>query len=139
VVDRALLARKVAVIRDAVARIREVLPAAPDEFVGDRTAREVVALNLFVALQESVALASHWLADAGWDVPAGYRDLFSSLAAHGVLSQDLAGRLSAATGLRNLLAHQYGVLDWKRIHSVASSEIEDLLSFCQTLAEKANV
>src|SRR5207245_2881074 len=83
--------------------------------VTDRTAREVVALNLFVALQEAVALASHWLADAGWDVPTAYRDLFSSLAAHGVLSQDLARRLSAATGLRNLLAHQYGVLDWKRI------------------------
>jgi uncharacterized protein YutE (UPF0331/DUF86 family) len=138
VVDSALLARKIAVIRDAVARIREVLPATPAEFVVDRTPREVVALNLFVALQESVALASHWLADAGWDVPTAYRDLFSSLAAHGVLGQDLASRLSAATGLRNLLAHQYGVLDWKRIHAVASSEVEDLLSFCQALAEKAD-
>ena len=137
-VDRALLARKVAVIRDAVTRIRGVLPPSVDAFETDRTAREVVALNLFVALQEAVALASHWLADAGWDVPTAYRDLFSSLAAHGVLSQDLASRLSAATGLRNLLAHQYGVLDWTRIHSIASSEIEDLLSFCQALAEKAN-
>lgn len=37
-------------------------------FVSDRTAREVVTLNLFLALQESIALATHWLADEGWDV-----------------------------------------------------------------------
>ena len=45
--------------------------------------------------------------------------------------------LAAATGLRNLLAHQYGVLDWKRVHAIASSELEDLLSLCRVLAEKA--
>jgi hypothetical protein len=31
--------------------------------------REVVILNLFVALQECLSLAAHWLADAGLDVP----------------------------------------------------------------------
>ena len=136
-VDRAVLAHKIGLIRDAVARIREVLPGRPEDFIADRTAREVVALNLFIALQEAAALASHWLADAGWAVPGAYRDLFLSLSEHGVLSDDLGRRLAAATGLRNLLAHQYGVLDWKRVHAIASSELEDLLSLCRVLAEKA--
>jgi hypothetical protein len=33
VVDRALLAHKIGLIRDAVARVREVLPAQVDEFL----------------------------------------------------------------------------------------------------------
>ena len=49
-VDDTLLASKIAAVRDAVARIRAVLPRTSDAFLGDRTAREIVVLNLFVAL-----------------------------------------------------------------------------------------
>jgi uncharacterized protein YutE (UPF0331/DUF86 family) len=46
-------------------------------------------------------------------------------------------RLAAASGLRNLIAHQYGALDLARIHEIASSSLEDLLDFCEALARKA--
>ena len=54
-VDRTLLAKGVADIRDGVARIREVLPASVDEFTRDRTTREVVVLDLFVAFCAAMA------------------------------------------------------------------------------------
>ena len=76
-VDNALLAAKLAIVRDAVARIRAVLPADLAAFQADRTAREVVALNLFVAIQACLALASHVLADAGWGVPRTYGESFT--------------------------------------------------------------
>lgn len=69
-VDRFLLAKALADIRDAVARIREVLPSDAETFARDRTAREVVTLNLFVALQHCLSVTTHWLADARLDVPA---------------------------------------------------------------------
>ena len=122
-------------MRDAVARIRAVLPADVGAFLADRTTREVVVLNLFVAIQECLDLASHWLADAGWDVPRGYRELFVALADHGVLERGLALRLGGAAALRNLLAHRYGTLDWSRIHAVASSDLGDLEALCAALAQ----
>ena len=136
-IDRTILARQVAAVRDATERIREVLPAQREAFVENRTAREIVTLNLFVALQECLSLATHWLADAGWEVPATYADVFRALAERGVLEHDLATRMAAAAGLRNLIAHRYGALDWVRIHDVASNHIEDLLRFCDTLADAA--
>jgi hypothetical protein len=36
-----------------------------------------------------------------------------------------------------LLAHQYGALDWSRVHAIAASELNDLLSFARALAERA--
>ena len=136
-VDRALLADRVAAVRDAAARIRAVLPASVEAFRADRTAREVVVLNLLVAIQTCLDLASHWLADEGWDVPATYGDVFLALADHDVLPHDLARRLAAASGLRNLIAHQYAVLDWARVHAIAQSELEHLEAFCAALAAKA--
>jgi uncharacterized protein YutE (UPF0331/DUF86 family) len=129
VVDRAVVAAKVAAIRDAVDRIRRVLPSAASAFEADRTAREVVILNLFVALQETVSLATHWLADAGLDTPGTYREIFLALAERGKIPRDLAERLAAAAGFRNLVAHQYGILDPARVHAIAAKELGDLLDF----------
>ena len=135
-VDAAVLARKVAAIRDAVARIRDVVPETPAAFLADRTAREVVTLNLFLALQETIGLATHWLADEGVAVPDTYGDVFSTLAARGIIDAALGDRLRAAAGLRNLVAHQYGVLDFTRVHAVARAELGDLLTFCEQLAAR---
>ena len=136
-VDATVVAVKVAAIRDAVARIRETLPPDAGAFDADRTAREVVILNLFVALQECVALATHWLADAGLDVPGSYREIFLALAERGKVPRDLAERLAAAAGFRNLVAHQYGVLDPARVHAIASKELGDLLDFCALVSRAA--
>jgi uncharacterized protein YutE (UPF0331/DUF86 family) len=130
VVDAGIVAAKVGAIRDAVGRVRQVLPRDAAAFEADRTAREVVVLNVFVALQETVSLATHWLADAGLDVPASYREIFLALADREKMPRDLAERLASAAGFRNLIAHQYGVLDPVRVHAMASRELGDLLDFC---------
>lgn len=135
-VDEAVFVRCVADIRDAVARIRQVLPPRLEDFVQDRTAREVVALNLFVALQQALALATHWLADARRKVPSAYRDVFLALGEDASIPPGLAGRLADGAGLRNLIAHRYGVLDWRRIYAVAAADLDDLLAFCDRLAER---
>ena len=135
-VDKTVQATKIAAIRDAVQRVREVLPATADELHTNRTAREVVILNLFVAVQECLALATHWLADGGWVVPTKYAEVLIALAEHGIIGQPLAKRLAAATGLRNLIAHQYGALDVDRLHAIASTGPDDLLEFCRELAGK---
>lgn len=136
-VDSAILATKIAAVRDAVARIRELLPATVDAFRADRTAREVVTLNLYVAVQETIALATHWIAAEGLEVPRTYGEMFLVLADHGVLDRELADRLRAAAGLRNLIAHQYGIVDAGRIFTIASTALDDLLSFCHLLASRA--
>ncbi len=136
-VDRNLVAAKIATVRDATTRVRSVLPASSGEFAKDRTAREVVILNLFVAIQGCLDLAAHWLADAGWDVPATYGDIFSALVEHGDLAGELADRLISASGFRNLVAHQYGALDWARVYAIASSDLDDLEAFCAALAQRS--
>jgi uncharacterized protein YutE (UPF0331/DUF86 family) len=138
VVDRLLLASKTAAIRDAVTRLQSVLPPTADAFAADRTTREIVTFNLFLALQETIALATYWLADEGAGVPATYGEAFTALADRGVIDGALAARLRAAVGLRNLIAHQYGVLDVRRVFAIARDESADLVAFCQQLAARAD-
>jgi uncharacterized protein YutE (UPF0331/DUF86 family) len=82
-------------------------------------------------------LATHWLADEGSAVPQSYRDVFRLMSEKGLIPGDLAQRLAAASGLRNLVAHQYAVIDWARIHEIAALHLEDLLQLCEELARRA--
>lgn len=135
VVDEAVVAAKIASVADAVHRIREVLPASAVVLRTDRTAREIIVLNLFVAIQECLALATHWVADAGWSVPGSDGDV--ALADHGVIDHGMARRLVAAAGFRNLVAHQYGAVDTNRLFAIASADLHDLLEFCRALARQS--
>ena len=54
-----------------------------------------------------------------------------------MLERDLAIRLQAAAGLRNLIAHRYGAIDGDRIFMIATNQLEDLLSFCLQIAQRA--
>jgi uncharacterized protein YutE (UPF0331/DUF86 family) len=135
VIDRAIVATKVAAIRDATRRIRDVLPNEVAGFLADRTVREVVAFNLLVALQESIDIATHTIADAGWAVPTNYRDVFQLLVDNDILDRGLGERLVSAAGFRNLLAHRYGMLDWARVYTVAQQRIDDLDAFCGSIAD----
>lgn len=137
VVDEAVLAAKIASVADAVHRIREVLPARAAVLRSDRTAREIVVLNLSVAIQECLALATHGVADAGWSVPGSYGDVFLALADHGVIDHELARRLVAAAGFRNLVARQYGTVDTNRLFAMVSADLDDLLAFCRALARQS--
>ena len=82
-------------------------------------------------------MATHWLVDEGWDVPATYGAVFRALADHATIDSDLASRMASAAGLRNLIAHRYGALDWARVHDIASNDVADLLQFCEAIAEAA--
>jgi uncharacterized protein YutE (UPF0331/DUF86 family) len=135
-VDSAVLAARTAAVRDAVARVREVLPETAEALAADRTAREVVVLNLFVALQECLNLATHWLADEGRSVPSDYRGAFLALSDAKVIPRALGERLAAASGFRNLVAHRYGALDAARVHRIAREDLDDLVEFCRALAAR---
>lgn len=136
-VDKNVAAAKIASIRDAVTRIRAVVPADADVFVADRTAREVVALNLLVAIQDALDLGTHWLADEGLRVPASYREVFVALASAGVIDRNVADQLVGAAFVRNLIAHRYGEVDWKRVHAVATGgDLAVFDALCAAIASR---
>ena len=136
-VDARLLERKIATLRERIARIRSKLPHTAAELVGDEDRRELVSFNLFLAFQEALDIAAHLIADAGWAVPASAREHFETLAAHQVIDVDLASELAACAGARNLIAHAYGTLDFARLHAETPLGLAALERFAAAIAAQA--
>jgi uncharacterized protein YutE (UPF0331/DUF86 family) len=132
-------ARKIAAASSRLDQADELLSRTRDEFLADRQGRDLAAFYLFLAIQECVDLATHWVADSGWPAPDSAGGSFDSLADHGVIDAPLATAMWGAVGLRNRIAHGYALLDHERIYDEAREGMAHLRRFLALAADQAGL
>ena len=127
------ITRAVAWLNDA-----EALLARPvEEFLADTKGRDLAAFYIFLAIQECIDLAAHWVSDAGWQPPDDAGSTFSVLADRGVIDRELAGQLEGAVGLRNRIAHGYSSVSHARVHGDFTAGAAALRRFLERVASAA--
>lgn len=100
-----------------------------DPFLADAKTRDLSLFYLFLAIQECIDLAAHWVADEGWGEPDEAGSAFDVLADRKIIDRELATALRAAAGLRNRIAHGYAAVDYGRVHREAQTGIPALRAF----------
>jgi uncharacterized protein YutE (UPF0331/DUF86 family) len=110
-----------------------------DAFVADRDRRDLAIFYLFLAIQECIDLAAHWVADAGWMAADDAGSMFDELASRGALTSELAATLRGAVGLRNRIAHGYAMLDYRRVYEESRAGVENLREFLTAVADAAGL
>jgi uncharacterized protein YutE (UPF0331/DUF86 family) len=133
-VNRDIVAVKLAELADRIQRVR--LHAKPNEvaLAGDRDALDLVAFNLMLAVQICADIASHIVADEGWPAAKTLAEGFAQLSGHGVISKETCSALSKAVGLRNVVAHGYAGINPAMVHAAATAGVNDLDSFAREIA-----
>jgi uncharacterized protein YutE (UPF0331/DUF86 family) len=81
-----------------------------------------VKYTFITSIEASVDIAQHLCATEGWGPPSNNADAVRVLGRHRVLDGDLAGRMAAAVGFRNVLVHEYVAVD----DGVVVARLEDL-------------
>lgn len=134
--DRAVIDRKLESLRRCLARIRDKCPASAIELAGDPDCQDIVAINLTRAVQLCVDVGAHVLAATTAPAPETMGQTFDSLAASGYLSPDLAARLKAAVGFRNVAIHSYERIDWDIVFAIAKHHIIDFDRFAAAMVAR---
>lgn len=133
-VDANVLAEKLKQLSRRIEKVRANCPADPKDLKPDSDALDLVSFNLLLAVQTSVDLATHLIADESWAPAATAREAFERLEEHGVISRETTRSLREAVGLRNLVAHVYDAIDPAQIHAAASKGLADLERFAAELS-----
>ncbi|MEX2663819.1 MAG: DUF86 domain-containing protein [Vicinamibacterales bacterium] len=134
-----LVAAKIGRARGWLNDASAVLLNPLETFLADPKARDLSLFYLFLAVQECIDLAAHWVADGGWGEPDDAGSAFDVLAERGVIDRDTASALRAAAGLRNRIAHGYALLDYGRVHREAHPGIPALRDFLVAIARAAGI
>jgi uncharacterized protein YutE (UPF0331/DUF86 family) len=133
-VDRDLVASKLAELAEHVARVRTRRTATADDLRRDRDALDLVAFNLMLAVQACADVASHMIADEGWPPATSLGAAFERLRDRSVISQTVCEALVRAVGLRNVIAHGYAGVRPEMIHAAATTGLADREAFARDVA-----
>ena len=128
-----LVRDKISRLRDTAAWLRACLPEQAAAMTASRDVRDLVSFRVYLVMQEAIDLCSHVIADQGWGPVPSLRDHFTLLAEKGVLSSDLAGRLSAGVKLQNLVGHGYAEVDPAKMRAAAGELAALVDPFCSAI------
>jgi len=139
VVRRDVVAAKVGRARARLNDAASTLQQPLETFLSDPKTRDVSLFYLFLAIQECIDLAAHWVADEGWEEPDDAESAFDILADRAAIDRPTATALRAAAGLRNRIAHGYALLDYERVHREAGAGLGPLRRFLADIAAAAGI
>lgn len=134
--DRAVIEQKLESLRRCVQRIEEKRPADVGELLKDADRQDIIALNLTRAVQLCVDIGAHILADLETKPPNTMGETFDKLAEAAVISMQVAQRLRKAVGFRNIAIHNYEAVDWRIVHSICHTRLDDFKAFARAVAER---
>jgi uncharacterized protein YutE (UPF0331/DUF86 family) len=134
VVDFEIVTAKLVALDRHIAQVRKHVPQTWDQLLSDQDKADLVSFNLMLALQTCIDLATHVISDQGWTPAGRSADAFVRLDAHGVLTPETANALSRAVGVRNLIAHAYGTVDFQKLFQAAQGGLSDFERFAEELS-----
>jgi sugar O-acyltransferase (sialic acid O-acetyltransferase NeuD family) len=91
----------------------------------DLDLQDILALNLSRAVQLSVDMGAHIVAQLEVPAPGTMGQTFDLLADQGVLTRELAQQLKKAVGFRNIAVHNYDAINWLMVHSITRDHLSD--------------
>ena len=129
-VDREIFSRRLAALRGYLDKLRAFRATTEQEFLTSPAIHDLAERYLHLAMECVLDLANHFIADAGLATPETNQDSFRRLEEAGAISGELAARLRAWAGFRNVLVHEYLEID----HGIAWTAIQNALGDLEAFA-----
>lgn len=129
VAEAALVLRKLRALRAHRDELREFEPVTLECYRADWKVQRIVERTLHMMVEICADVASHLVAAESLRVATSVADAFRCLEEGGILSPDLTPRMVAMAGFRNILVHQYEVVDPAVVVNVLRRHLDDFLAF----------
>ena len=132
--DRDIIMRKLDSLARCVRRIEEKRPTTLDELLKDVDIQDILSINLERAVQVSVDIGAHVIADLSVPPPRTMGDVFAVLTAEKLIPEESGLALRRAVGFRNLSVHAYDQVDWERVFDIVHQRLDDFRKFADAIA-----
>lgn len=134
--DRTVIEQKLESLRRCLQRVEEKCPETVEALQSDPDAQDILTLNLSRAVQLCVDIGMHIIADMDTTPPETMGETFTILAQSEILDEQTAGQMRKAVGFRNIAIHNYQVIDWAIVHSIARQQITDFKDFARAVTQQ---
>ncbi|MBU4293334.1 MAG: DUF86 domain-containing protein [Actinobacteria bacterium] len=88
-----------------------------------------VFYGLQISIQIVIDIGNHILASIGENQIEDYADIIDKLGKLEIIPADFAKKIKGMPGLRNILVHEYGIIDIKKIYDILQNNLGDFEDF----------
>lgn len=131
--DRDLIETKLESLRRCIERIAGKTPSSVDQLVHDPDLQDIIALNLQRAVQLSVDVAAHLIAETEAIAPSTMTENFEILQKLQIITPPLAERMAKAVGFRNIAVHSYQAINWNVVYQICQHHLDDFRQFTKSV------
>ena len=128
-VDTETFSRRLDALESYLGRLRSLGKAHESAYLANPGIHDLAARYLHLAVEATIDIASHWIADQGLRTPDSNRDAFTVLEESGEIDAALAERMRGWAGFRNVLVHDYISIDHRIAYAAIRDEPDDLAGF----------
>ena len=133
--DREAIRQRIEEIQRRRSFLEDYVGELLEEFTQDVAHYELALRHIQIAIQACLDIAKHIVAAKSFERPKELKETFLVLGKMKVISQDLAEKLSEATGVRNILVHSYLEVDLNEIYSHIQNDLPDFDKFVDEIGE----
>lgn len=133
--DRDIIMRKLDSLARCVGRIEQKRPDTLQQLIDDIDTQDILSINLERAVQVSVDIGTHMIADLSTHPPKTMGEVFAILVAKKMIPEDTGIALRQAVGFRNLSVHAYDQVDWERVFDIVHGHLDNFRQFAASIAK----
>jgi len=105
-----------------------------DDLISDKVDEWGLRYGLFESIQIIIDLACSIVSEKNLGIPKNYSECIWLLTSNNYLEKELGERIIGMVGLRNLLVHEYGIIDVKRLFEYLN-HLEDIKDFATAIGK----
>ena len=105
-----------------------------EDIISDKVDEWGLRYGLFESIQIIIDIACHITAEKNLGTPRNYSDCMTFLIANNYINRELGDKLMRMTGLRNLLIHEYGIINIERLFEYLEY-LDDISNFIYAIRE----
>ena len=132
-VDKKVISEKLQSFERCLKRIKQHTPSSVEVLKTDFDKQDLVRLNLQRAVQISVDIASHILAEELNEKASTMSEVFLILSERGIIDKNLALSLAKSIGFRNIAVHEYDSLDMDIVYAIITKDINIFYDFARAV------
>lgn len=134
-IDRKAITERIREIERRRSLLEDYAEMSYEEFVSDFSTYELAIRHLQVAIQACIDIGKHITAVKNFEPAPQSSQVFTVLARHRVIGKELAKRLNAAGGTRNVIVHSYLEIDLSIIYDIIRKDLPDFEQFVYEIGE----
>ena len=133
--DKSVINKKLNDLDKNLALLNELKKLSVEQLSDSLKEQWAVFYGLQISIQITIDIGSNILAALKENHIEEYSDIIYKLAKKKIIPENFAKKIKGMPGLRNLLVHEYGIIDIEKIHDVLQNNLGDFEEF-QTYIRK---